>query len=163
MHTRHIIITLAILVGILSQRSFAAENPNYRMSYKICFGSDCTVGEQQLVRDHFGTLKSENQNEPVLDFIWDVIADAKKDKQTKEQSWANGIMKRHAPEIARRQHSLNSQTDKSNPSVTTHQFKNRELSVSISIPYDKEIFPQIMNAVECLKHQVKDYNHQHSL
>lgn len=184
MQLKYIIVGLAILLGILSQRSFAGDHgsikrlvatsmPHYQMNYKICFGDNCTIGQKQLVRDHFGTLKSEEAQEPVLDFIWDAIADAKpyqlksskldQKSMIEEKVWANDILQRHAPDIARRQNGLNAPAVQDDKPISAQELKQHELSVSISIPYDKETLPQIMNAVECLKIQVADYNHINSL
>lgn len=135
--------------------------PNYIMSYKICFGDDCTYGDEAFVRDNHGLLSSAEKQEAVLDFIWNAVADAKalnaaakpwQEHPENSEPTGQNLMQRHMPEMAQRERFAR----KSEPLPEVH-IQNEDLSVSISFSYDQDTLPQIMQVVECLKYQINEY------
>ncbi len=176
--TKRVLQTIisGIFAGALTQAAFAGEygvhdryvdstSPNYLMSYKICFGDDCTYGDEAFVRDQRGVLMSEKDQEAVLDFIWHAVSDAEiyseeaklwESVPEKRERDSRAIIQRHAPDIARRER-LREQ-----PLHTNKEIIHEDLSVSISFPYDEATLPQIMEAIDCFKVQLDIYKKSRS-
>ncbi len=175
---RHKIITIisGIFAGAVAFSAQAGEygaedrfvdatSPNYLMSYKICFGEECTAGDEPFVRDRRGVLISEKENEAVLDFIWHAVADAESFNEAaklwesvpkKRERDDRAIIQRHAPDIARRERL------QEKPKHEHKEIVHDDLSVSISFPYDETTLPQIIEALDCFKAQLDLYKKSRS-